>query len=193
MEGKTYLLAVDYFSRYVEVQTLSSTTSASVIRALKAIFSRHGIPATLVSDNGPQYSSQEFLAFSHEYNFTHTTSSPHYPQSNGLSDRMVRTVKSLLSKSSDPYSALLAYRSTPLPWCGYSPGELLMGRKIRSEIPQHPSTFIPEWSYLPDFQRKDCELKDRQKTDYDHHHRTRSRETFPPEEAVAMGPHKKSN
>ena len=92
MDGKTYLLVVDYFSRYVEVQTLTSTTSTSVIRALKAIFSRHGIPATLVSDNGPQYSSQEFLAFSHEYNFTHTTSSPHYPQSNGLSERMVRTV-----------------------------------------------------------------------------------------------------
>ena len=44
MGGKTYLLVVDYFSRYVEVQTLTSTTSPSVIRALKAIFSRHSIP-----------------------------------------------------------------------------------------------------------------------------------------------------
>ena len=184
MDGKTYLLVVDYFSRYVEVQTLSTTTSASVIKALKAIFSRHGIPATVVSDNGPQYSSQEFAKFSCEYNFTHTTSSPRYPQSNGLAERMVRTVKSLLSKSSDPYSALLAYRSTPLPWCGYSPAELLMGRKIWSEIPQHPSTFIPEWSYLPVFRKKDRELKERQKTDYDHHHRVRSQESLPPEETV---------
>jgi transposase InsO family protein len=184
LDSKTYLLVVDYFSRYVEVQTLSSTTSASVIKALKAIFSRHGIPATMVSDNGPQYSSQEFQRFSQEYNFTHTTSSPHYPQSNGLAERMVRTVKSILSKSSDPYSALLAYRSTPLPWCGYSPAELIMGRKLRSEIPQHPCTFIPEWSYLPEFQKKDRELKERQKKDYDHRHRVRPQETLLPDESV---------
>ena len=170
MEGKTYLLMVDYFSRYVEVQTLSTTTSASVIKALKAVFPRHGIPTTLVSDNGPQYSPQEFTNFNREYNFTHITSSPRYPQSNGLVERMVRTVKSLLCKSSDLYSALLAYRSTPLPWCGYSPAELLMGRKIQSEIPQLSSTFIPEWSYLSVFRKKDQELKEHQKTDYNHHH-----------------------
>ena len=50
MDGKTYLLVVDYFSQYVKVQTLSTTTSASIIKVLKAIFSRHGIPTTLVSD-----------------------------------------------------------------------------------------------------------------------------------------------
>ena len=55
LNGKTYLQLADYFSRYMEVQTLTTTTSASVIRALKAIFSRHGVPSVLVSDNGPQY------------------------------------------------------------------------------------------------------------------------------------------
>ena len=144
MDGKTYLLVVDYFSRYVKVQTLSTATSASIIKALKAVFPRHGIPSTLVSDNGPQYSPQEFANFSCEYNFTHTRSSQRCPQSNDLAERMVRTVRSLLSKSSDPYSALLAYRSTPLPWCGYSQAKLLMWRKILSKIPQHSSTFIPD-------------------------------------------------
>jgi transposase InsO family protein len=143
MDGKEYLLVVDYFSRYMEVQTLSTTTSASIIQALKAIFSRHGIPATVIIDNGPQYSSEAFRFFSQEYNFNHVTSSSHYPQSNGLAERMVRTAKALPSKSSDPYLALLAYRSTPLPWCGLSPAELLMGRKIRSEVPQHPTNFFP--------------------------------------------------
>ena len=64
-----YLLVVDYFSKYVEVQALSSTTSANVVAALKAIFSRHGIPATLVSDNGPQYIAEDMKAFAKEYGF----------------------------------------------------------------------------------------------------------------------------
>ena len=116
LEGKKYLLVVDGFSRYIEVQTLTTTTSASVIRALKAIFSRHGIPTVLMSDNGPQYSSKEMKDFAEKYNFQHITSSPHYPQSNGLAERMVKTAKSLLEKSEDPYMALLSYRATPLPW-----------------------------------------------------------------------------
>ena len=118
LNGKTYILVVDYFSRYLEVQSMSSTTSGQTVQALKAIFSRHGIPSTFVSDNGTQYASEEMVAFARGYNFTHITSSPHYSQGNGFAERMVRTVKSLLSKSpSDPYLALLrCYRCTPTPW-----------------------------------------------------------------------------
>ena len=140
MDGKTYLLVVDYFSRYVKVQTLSTTTSASVIKVLKAVFPHHGIPTTLVSDNGPQYSPQEFANFSHEYNFTHTSSSQRYPQSNDLAERMVRTVKSLLSKSSDLHSALLAYRSTPLPLCGWVWVQLSQIADVEEDPKQDPST-----------------------------------------------------
>ena len=184
MDGKVYLLVVDYFSRYMEVQTLSTTTSASIIQALKAIYSRHGIPTTVISDNGPQYSSEAFRFFSQEYNFNHVMSSPHYPQSNGLAERMVRTAKALLSKSSHPYLALLAYRSTPLPWCGLSPAELLMGRKIRSEVPQHPTNFIPKWSYLPMVRQKDKETKELQKAHYDHRHRVRVQAPLSADETV---------
>ena len=96
LDKKTFLLIADYFSRYVEVQTLTSTTSASIICTLKSIFARHGIPETFVSDNGPQYSSQEMKDFARDYNFVHVTSSPYYPQSNGLAERMVQTLKSLI-------------------------------------------------------------------------------------------------
>ena len=94
---------------------LTTTTSATVIHTLKAIFSRHGIPAVLMSDNDPQYSSHKMKDFANQYNFKHVTSSPHYPQSNGTAEHMVRTAKSLLEKSADPYLALLTYRTTPLP------------------------------------------------------------------------------
>ena len=115
LKGEHYLIVVDYFSRYPEVIKMKTTTSSSIIEALKAVFSRHGIPEKLVSDNGPQYSSQEFVSFAKQYDFCHLTSSPHFPQSNGQAERTVQTMKKLLKESRDPYMSLLTYRSTPLP------------------------------------------------------------------------------
>ena len=123
-----------------------------------------------MSDNGPQYSSQEMKNFANQYNFKHITSSPHYPQSNSMAEHMVKTAKSFLEKSADPYLALLAYRTTPLPWYGLSPAQLAMGRPMRTDIPQVLSTLIPEWSYLTSFRQKDAEMKRKQKADYDRRH-----------------------
>ena len=77
-----YLIVVDYFSRYPEVVQLKSTTSSSVIKALKAMFSHHGVPSIFMSDNAPQFVSREMKEFADSYGFTLVTSSPHYPQSN---------------------------------------------------------------------------------------------------------------
>ena len=125
LKKTSYLLVVDYYSPFVEVQKLTSTTSSSIIVALKAIFSRHGIPSIFMSDNGPQFDSKEMEQFAKSYCFQHITSSTHYHQSNGLAERIVKTVKSLLRFAEDPYLALLCYRSTPLLWCGLRPSELL--------------------------------------------------------------------
>ena len=103
LTGTCYLVVVDYFSRYPEVIQLRSTTLGSVVEALKAIFARYGIPETVVSDNGPQYASEEFSKLGAEYSFSHITSSPHFPQSNGHVERSVQTVKNMLMKSLDPY------------------------------------------------------------------------------------------
>ena len=109
LKNSTYLLTVDYYSRFVEVQKLSSTTSSSVITHLKSIFARFGIPDEMVSDIGPQFSSQDMKEFSETYGFRHITTSPHYPQANVLAEKTIKTVKSLLENSSDPYKALLSY------------------------------------------------------------------------------------
>ena len=72
LKGSTYIIIrIDYFSRYPEVIKLKGTTSGHVIEALKAVFSWHGIPETVVNDNGPQYSSQEFTDFARQYDFCH--------------------------------------------------------------------------------------------------------------------------
>ena len=62
------------------------------------------------------------------------TSSPRYREANEEAERAEKTVKSLLKKEPDPYMALLAYRATPLQ-LGYSPSELLMGRKLQTIVP----------------------------------------------------------
>ena len=141
-EAQEFFLFVDYFSRYCEIGVLRKSTSQEVINHLKAIFARHGIPETVISDNGPQYSSAEFAKFAEDWGFTHITNSPKYPQSNGEAERMVQTTKNLLTKSDDPYEALLAYRATPLE-NGFSPAELCMGRRLRTTLPSTPSKLTP--------------------------------------------------
>ena len=173
LDGKNYLLVVDYFSRYPEVIQLPSTTATSVILALKAIFARHGIPEIVVSDNGPQYTSYEFQEFKSTYDFRHTTSSPYFPQSNGLAERMVKTVKNLIKKTRDPSLALLTYRTTPLTWCKISPAELLMGRRLRTNLPQVNQFLVPAWPDLKKFREQDKEYKVKQKRNYDCHYGTR--------------------
>jgi hypothetical protein len=139
LDGKTYLIVVDYYSRWPEIRKLSGLTSEHVIGALKGIFAVHGIPKCVISDNGPQYASHIFAEFSELCNFEHITSSPRYPQANGEAERAVRTVKEILAKNfDDPWEALLVYRSTPLS-NGLAPCELLMGRKLKTLLPMLPS------------------------------------------------------
>ena len=92
----------------------------------------------MFSDNGPAYDSEEFEKFAKDWDFVHSTSSPHYPRSNGLAERTVRTVKQMFKKckdsKQDPLLALLNYRDTPLE-CGYSPSQLLMHRSLRTTLP----------------------------------------------------------
>ena len=146
----TYVLVIDYYSRYIEIAKLTSLTSEGVITHLKSIFARHGIPHTVVSDNGPQYSSSSFATFADQYGFCHITSSPRYPQANGEAERAVQTVKNLLKKSTDPYLALLSYRSTPIK-LGYSPAELLMSRRLRTTVP------VSQKLLEPRAKKTDCE------------------------------------
>ncbi|XP_062597593.1 uncharacterized protein K02A2.6-like [Saccostrea cucullata] len=87
--NKDILIVTDYYSRHFEVVQLRDTQSKTIITKLKSMFARLGIPQKVVSDNGPQYSSQEFASFSREYDLIHATSSPRHPQSNGLAEKSV--------------------------------------------------------------------------------------------------------
>ena len=184
LKGSNFLLVADYYSRFIEVQKLTTTTSSNIISQLKAIFARFGVPATMITDNGPQFDSHEMKEFAQAYEFQHTTTSPYFPQSNGFVERMVKTVKKLFEHSIDPYKSLLSYRSTPLPWCGHSPAELLMGRRIRTDIPQVKENFIPKWEHIQNFRQLDAKYKKSQKENYDRRHRVRTLPMLPDKQTV---------
>lgn len=149
LKGNTYLLVVDYFSKYPELALLNSSPTFQVVQELKAIFSRHGKPDIIFSDNGPQFSSYEFRSFVKEWQIIHKTSTPTYAQSNGFIERHVQTIKRLIKKviidRKDIALALLEYRNTPLSTKEPSPAELLFGRKIKGIIPIKQELLKPKY------------------------------------------------
>jgi len=168
-ENDDYIVLVDYFSNFFEVSRLSNAKAEIVIRKLKCLMSRHGIPEKQVSDNGPAYACQEFSDFAREWDFIHVTSSPLYAQSNGFAEKTVQTSKNLLSKAKangrDPYLAILDYRNTPLA-CGQSPAQLLMSRRLRSTLTTSGKQLSPRQTSRS-FRQKRLEYKNKQKTYYD--------------------------
>ncbi|XP_057294539.1 uncharacterized protein K02A2.6-like [Hydractinia symbiolongicarpus] len=136
--GRSYLIVAYYYSLWTEVYLLNRPDAACVIEATKLIFSQHGIPETLVSDNGSQYASYQFKKFANEWGFNPITSNPRYPRSNDLAESMVKIVKRLIKKTQrsneEFYLGLLAIRNTPLS-CGKSPAQLLIGFNLSDTLP----------------------------------------------------------
>ncbi|XP_064467881.1 uncharacterized protein K02A2.6-like [Ornithodoros turicata] len=175
LNGQWWLIVTDYYSRYPEIARLSSLSAATVVNHCKSIFARLGIPNEVISDNGPQFAgaeSSEFRKFPEEFKFKHTTSSPRYPQSNGMAEAAVKIIKGSMKKTGDPYETLLSYRSTPLK-NGYSPVELLMGRRLRTTLPVAEEMLLPK--KVDHEVVKKCEelLKKRQKQQFDRHYGVR--------------------
>ena len=137
--GRNYLVTTDYYSNFFEVDRLYNTTSKEDICRLKAHLARHGMPDRLVSDNGPQFTSEEFRQFADAYEFQHGTSSPDYPQSNGKSENAVKTAKRIMEKAlavgADPYLGFLDFRNTPTEGLDTSPVQRLFGRRTKTLLP----------------------------------------------------------
>jgi transposase InsO family protein len=167
-----YLVIVDYYSRWIEIKGLISTTSNAVIKKLKEVFIIHGIPDLVHSDNGPQYVSSEFKSFAANWGFTHSTSSPHFHQANGEAERAVQTAKKILGLK-DPELGLLNYRSTPTTPTNVSPAQALMGRQLRNRVPMLNSQLLPKMADPSSIYIADKEAKARYKRDYDRRHGVR--------------------
>ena len=110
-----------------------------VISLLKEMFSEHGIPEVLCSDNGHQYANAQFTEFCLSWGITHETLSPHYPQLNGFAEACVKSVKHALQcakySSANLQLALLALQATPINAKLPLPAELLYQCQLRTTIP----------------------------------------------------------
>ena len=138
--GHIFLILVDSYSKWVEVAPVSSTSSVATIAKLRTWFATHGLPATLVSDNGTGFVSEEFEGFLKKNGIHHITSPAYHPASNGLAERGVRIIKEALKKQSSGDiqckldRILFKYRITPHTTTHQTPAELLMGRRPRSHL-----------------------------------------------------------
>ena len=139
-KGEMFLVVINAYSKWLEVHCMKSTTSSATIEKLREIFAIHGLPATLVSDNGSNFTSSEFEEFMKRNGIKHIKVAPYHPASNGLAERAVRVFKEGFEKMGEGSIQtklsrfLLSYRTTPHSTTGVPPSELLMKRKLRTQL-----------------------------------------------------------
>ena len=137
--GKHYLAVVDYFSNFIEIDLMTTMTSSRTVTSLKKHCTCYGIPRMIVSDGGPQFTSQEFKLFVDNWGITHITSSPMHQRANGRAESAVKIMKTHLVKTykegGDPYEAMLEQRNTPRQDTGRSPAEMMFNRGTCSFLP----------------------------------------------------------
>lgn len=189
LEGNHYLIMVDYYSNFIEVAPLQRDTRTSVvINQMKQIIARYGIMDTLISDNGPQFTSAEFKDFVMKYNISHITSSPLHQQSNGLAEKAVQTVKDMIRKCRDSgddiYLSLLELRNTPRDTETGSPMQRLMGRRGKTLIPITQILRKPMSSDTEKVQSRLTEFREKQKFYYDKN--AKVRQDIKPDDAVRI-------
>ena len=139
-EEVSYLLIVDYTSRFLVVCKLSSMTGQHITTHWKQVSSEYGWPQTLISDNGPCYRVAAFTNMMKEYGVNHITSSPHYPQSNGLAEKYMQIIKNLFHKAKDEgkdmFKCVKIYFNDPLSSSLQSPMQILQNRSARLDLPK---------------------------------------------------------
>ncbi|XP_018396948.1 PREDICTED: uncharacterized protein K02A2.6-like [Cyphomyrmex costatus] len=140
VNGAYYLVIVDAFSNWPEIFESASMTSVKSIEMLRETFARHGLCDTLLTDNGPQFTAQEFKTFCEQSGVEHILTAPYHPQSNGRAERFVDILKTGLEKATRNADQklrefLTTYRFTPSYKLGNkSPSELLNGRTMKTRL-----------------------------------------------------------
>ena len=151
--GQLYVLVVvDYYSRWFDVEITKDITSQKVISILRRLFTTHGLPLSLTSDNAANFKSQEFEAFLKENGIYHRLVTPLHPAANGEVERQNRSLMKRIriakaenkdwQKEIQEY--IFAYRTTPHSVTNLTPAEMMFGRKLRTKLPEFVSKQVDE-------------------------------------------------
>ena len=100
--GQQYLLVVDYYSTYIKIDSLSTTTPANIIKKMENTFARWGPSRQLMTDCGAQFLSAEFQTFLQNLEIDHRMSSPHHHCSNGKAEAAVKAIKTMIKNAKTP-------------------------------------------------------------------------------------------
>ena len=164
-QGKMFFILVDAYSKWMEVFPMNSSTTSATIEILRIIFATHGLLEKLVSDNGSNFTSEEFERFLKMNGIKHVKTAPYHSASNGLAERVVQTFKEGMKKMKEGSIEtkvsrfLFQYRFTFQSTTGVTPAELLMNGKLVSRL----DLLTPDVGRR--VERKQIEQKER----HDHH------------------------
>lgn len=111
---KQYLVTVDHYSDFYELNELVNSLSTTIDNLTKTHFAQHGMPLRCLTDSHPQFVSREYQTFAQTFGFEHVTSSPYWSRSKGKAEGAVNDSKPVLTKSKVLYLAFLNIRNTPL-------------------------------------------------------------------------------
>ena len=171
--GKKHLIVADYFSKFPYVFPVASTHHFKTITHLRELFAAEGVPAIVMSDNRPPFNGEEFRQFSCDFDFMHTTSSPHSHQSNGFIKAMVKKVKNAYKKMDGSPNAqaraLLQLCDTPITADLPSPAEILHGHPAQGTVLSRPSKRIN----IHQIRQRLVKLQEKQKEHFDRAHRAK--------------------
>ena len=163
-DGHYNLVVVDKRTRYPDVEVVKSTSAKPTIQALRKMFTTHGIPRRVESDNGPPFNSTQFAEFAQELGFHHHRVTPEHAQANGEAESFMKVLNKMeqicqLQKTDQNKAlqeTLMGYRSTPHPATNKSPYEALMHRQVRTMIDT-----ISKKPEEEDMDKRDSEYKEK--------------------------------
>lgn len=169
IQGKMVLVMIDAHSKWLEAIPVASANATNTIDKLRWVFSTHGLPAEIVSDNGSPFVNEQFKEFTEKNEVNHIRVAPYHPASNGMAERAVQTVKRGLANYTEGtletrlIRFLLTYRRLPQTTTEKSPAELLMGRQIRTRLDK----------IYPDPSARVMKKQDEMKANHDRHAKER--------------------
>lgn len=156
--GEYLLVIIDAYSRFPEVEIVTSTSSQAVIPKMEQLFATHGIPKIIKS--GPPFSSRNIKEFLHKYSSVHQHIMPLWPEANSQAENQ--------NWRKELHKFLLNNWGTPHSTTGFAPAKLLFNCDINTKLP----TIVRENKSIihTEFVKRDAEAKERMKSNADNRH-----------------------